>query len=219
MYYFIGEERNLLIDTGTGIKSIRHILEEIDNKPIDVILTHGHWDHLGNIHEFEDVYVHKNDLKWVKDGLPIPEAHILKMMLKDVPEAYLEGFNFQGLTHDNPKDISEFEFKGLTFIHTPGHSPGSISIYDKQRKILFSGDVIYKGTIYCHYESTDPKDLYDSVKTLKQLDIERIMSGHYNDPKIEVIEDLCAIMTEFETEKKLCHGSGLKCKNEICLQL
>ncbi len=57
------------------------------------------------------------------------------------------------------------------------------------------------------------------MKTLKQLEIEHIMSGHYNDPELEVIEDLYAIMTEFETEKKLCHGSGLKCKNEICLQL
>jgi glyoxylase-like metal-dependent hydrolase (beta-lactamase superfamily II) len=163
--------------------------------------------------------VHKNDLKWVRDGLPLPEEIIKQMMIKDVSNEYLEDFSLQGFTHNNPKDVSNYSFEELSFIHTPGHSPGSICVYDKQRKILFSGDVVYEGTIYCHYESTNPRKLYESIKKISKYDIERIMSGHYNEPSLEIVNDLYNMMEGLEFENKLCHGSGLKCKNDICLQL
>ena len=219
MYYLIGKKRNLLIDTGTGIKPLKAVLIEIDNKPIDVVLTHAHWDHMGNIHEFEQVYVHPLDLEWVQNGLPIPETYIKEMMLKNVDEAFLEGFTYPPMYHKSAQNILEFDFGCLNIIHTPGHSPGSVCIYDQKNEILFSGDILYEGTIYCHFESTDPQKLFESIKSLKELNIKRILSGHYNDPEIAIINDLYDIMLEFENEKSLCHGSGLKCKESICLQL
>lgn len=219
MYYLIGKERNLLIDTGTGIKPLKSVLLKIDDKPIDVVLTHAHWDHMGNIHEFEDVYVHPLDLKWVQQGLPIPESYIKEMMLKNVDEAYLTDFTYPALYHKNAKDISKYDIEGINIIHTPGHSPGSVCLYDNSNNILFSGDILYEGTIYCHYESTNPKDLFESIKHIKNLEIKRILSGHYNDPNIRIISDLYEIMVGFENEKLLHHGGGLRCKESICLQL
>lgn len=219
LYYFIGDKRNLLIDTGTGLKPLKELLESIDNKPIDVVITHGHWDHVGNVHEFENVYVHDLDLDWVKNGSPLPRAVLIGNIVKDVKSEYLEGFIEPPLKHDNPNPIDEYSFEGLDIHHTPGHSPGSVSIYDKNRKALFAGDILYEGTIYCHFESTDPEDLFDSMKLLKTLDVKVVYSGHYNSPKVTMIDDLYEIMNGLKGENKLSHGGGKHCRNEVCLQL
>lgn len=219
LYYYIGETRNLLIDTGTGLKPLKPVLETIDNKPIDVIITHGHWDHIGNVHEFEHVYVHEKDLDWVKNGLPLPRAVVIGNIKKDVKPEFLEGFVEPPLKHPNPKPIHEYTLEGLEIHHTPGHSPGSISIYDASRKALYAGDLLYEGTIYCHYESTDPEELFESMKLLRSLDVKVVYSGHYQSPKVSMIEDLYEIMCDLKRENKLSHGSGKYCRHDVCLQL
>ena len=219
IYYLIGKERNLLIDTGTGIKPLKALLEEIDKKPIDVLITHGHWDHLGNVHEFDHVFVHEGDLGWVRDGLPLPEEMLRNGLIKDVEDVYLRNFKMPSLVNKNVKSLDGFTFDGLSIIHTPGHSPGSVCIYDQKRQILFSGDTLYEGTIYCHFESTDPKDLYQSIKKLRGLNVNTILSGHYNRPDTGCIEILEEIMHELDLNERLAHGNGLTCKHKICLQL
>lgn len=219
IFYIIGEERNILIDTGSGIKPLKNILLTIDDKPIDVLLTHGHWDHLGNVHEFERVYVHCHDRSWVKNGLPIPKEVIKNMMIRDVDERYLQDFSMPKLQHDQPLDISNFQHPNFHVYHTPGHSPGSVVIYDSSRQALFSGDVVYEGTIYCHYESTDPQALYKSLNTIATLEIDTIYSGHYNFVDKGIINDLTDIMGNLEKSGQLKHGQGLTCLNKVCLQL
>ncbi len=219
MYYFIGEERNLLIDTGTGIFPLKHILEEIDVKPIDVVLTHAHWDHLGNVHEFENVYVHSDDMEWVIKGLPLPDEQVIDMMTKNVKEEYLRGFKLPPLKHCSPKNIEEFEFENLEFVHTPGHSPGSLCIYDKDNRALFSGDTIYEGTIYCHFESTNPVKLDESVQKLNKLKVARIYPGHYHMLDSKVILSLNKILNEYKEIGALHHGGGKRCIDNVCIQL
>ncbi len=219
MYYLIGNERNLLIDTGTGIFPLRHILEKIDPKPIDVVLTHAHWDHLGNVHEFENVYVHQEDIEWVTKGLPLPDEQIVNMMTKDVKKEYLRDFKLPPLKHSSPKDIDEFEFENIEFVHTPGHSPGSLCIYDKDSGTLFSGDTIYEGTIYCHFESTDPVRLDKSIQKLNMLNVTRIYPGHYRVLDSNVILSLNKILNEYKEIGALNHGGGKRCIDNVCIQL
>ncbi|MCH4889633.1 MBL fold metallo-hydrolase [Acidaminobacter sp. JC074] len=219
IYYFIGENRNLLIDTGTGLFPLRKVLEAIDLKPIDVVLTHAHWDHLGNVHEFENVYVHPEDMEWTRLGLPLPDNKIIEMMTKDVDESNLIDFELPPLKHENPKSIHDFEFDNLRFIHTPGHSPGSLCIYDEKNKRLFSGDTIYEGTVYCHYESTDPVKLKASIDRLSDLDIEKVYPGHYHQLDDRAVDLLKRILDEYKREDKLHHGGGKKCIDKVCVQL
>lgn len=219
IYYYIGSERNLLIDTGTGIYPIKSLLQGIDDKPIDVVVTHGHWDHIGNIHEFEHVYVHPEDKDWLKNGLPIPRPVVMKMLKKGVSDDDLVGFKEPPFLHENPSSIESLKFEGLTFHHAPGHSPGSIVIYDENRCALFAGDVVYKGTIYCHYESTDPVALYESIKFLNTLEITTIYAGHYDLPNTKILEDLLDLMEELKAKRLLKHGSGKFCRQHVCLQL
>lgn len=219
MYYIIGHQKNLLIDAGTGIQPLRPLLEAIDDKPIDLVLTHSHWDHMGNVHEFENVYVHGADMTWLKDGLPIPRPVIEGMIIKDVPLEMTCDFKCPPLSHPNPKDISKLVFENIEIIHTPGHSPGSVCLYDKTRQIMFTGDILYKGTIYCHYESTDPSALYESVKRVASYEIKRLLTGHHNESQRDIIGDLLTIMNGLKIDNKLSHGNGLHCHGDICLQV
>jgi glyoxylase-like metal-dependent hydrolase (beta-lactamase superfamily II) len=64
-------------------------------------------------------------------------------------------------------DTIELENRTLTIIHTPGHSPGHISVFDETRGYLFTGDLLYDKTpIYAFYPSTNPVDLLNSLERI-----------------------------------------------------
>jgi glyoxylase-like metal-dependent hydrolase (beta-lactamase superfamily II) len=62
MFLLIGSERAMLIDTGCGTLDIKAIVKELTDKPYDVVITHSHGDHIGGVPQFEEVYIHKNDM-------------------------------------------------------------------------------------------------------------------------------------------------------------
>lgn len=61
IFLFVGTERALLLDTGIGIGDLKGLVEEITDKPYDVVLTHGHRDHTGGAGWFDTVYLNRKD--------------------------------------------------------------------------------------------------------------------------------------------------------------
>lgn len=61
MYILEGSERALLIDTGTKVKDLHKVVKKITRKPLDVVATHCHYDHVGNVKYFDNVYMHPAD--------------------------------------------------------------------------------------------------------------------------------------------------------------
>jgi len=67
----------------------------------------------------------------------------------------------------------------LQVIHTSGHSPGHICLYEKEWGYLFSGDLLYKKTLFAFYQNTNPKDFYKSIVRISKIDyIDRVLPGH-----------------------------------------
>lgn len=66
-YFLIGEERALLIDTACGLSDLKSIAASLTDKPYDVVLTHGHHDHIGGIGAFSDVYLQEDDFEMVRN--------------------------------------------------------------------------------------------------------------------------------------------------------
>ncbi len=229
IYYILGEKRNVLIDSGTGIYPLKELLITLDDKPIDLITSHVHWDHIGNHHEFENIFVHKDDSLWLEKGIPIPENIIKKELIKDVKKDYLpDNFNIDEYKMFRTSDyntISEGDFfdlgnRQLKVLHTPGHSPGHICLYDIKKKILFSGDIIYQGCIYCNYPSTDPNQLYESVSKLSELKINSILAGHFESPiSNKELRYLKEILNEVKNDFGLNHGHGKFTNRSISLLL
>ena len=65
VFVIVGEERALVLDTGTGIGDLRWVIEhKITDKPYDVVLTHNHADHIGGAGFFDEVWIHGADADW-----------------------------------------------------------------------------------------------------------------------------------------------------------
>jgi len=163
-YLLMGKTCALLIDTGLGIGNIKKVTEELTDLPVKVITTHVHWDHTGGHRLFDEIYVHKEEAQWLREGIPLPLEKIRGYVSGPVTKKLPEDFHIEdyfpykgepaGVLQDN--DILTDGSRNIKIIHTPGHSPGHICIYEEERRFLFTGDLIYKGTLFAFYPSTDP---------------------------------------------------------------
>lgn len=147
-FLVIGAQRALLIDTGCGLLDLPAIVRRFTDKPLDVVLTHGHGDHVGGIGWFDKLYLHPADF----------------LMVEQVDWDQIRGYNrslggagaFQVYDYDpdaiHPMEklpelipitegyVFDLGDRSLEVIETPGHTAGSIVLIDDRQRILFSGD-------------------------------------------------------------------------------
>jgi glyoxylase-like metal-dependent hydrolase (beta-lactamase superfamily II) len=229
-YLFVGAERAALVDSGTGIADLREVVRALTDLAIVVLTTHVHWDHIGGHGLFDERLVHPLDADWLQNGIPQPlESQRAKLMLHPFtklapPEFAAERWKpYQGepkgLFEDG--DVIELGGRRLSVLHTPGHSPGHIALHEPDRKYLVTGDVLYRGTLYSHYESTDPMAFAHSISRLCELDrVETILPGH-NELRL-TREDLLSAKSAFDAVERrgaLHHGTGLHEFGSISIRL
>jgi glyoxylase-like metal-dependent hydrolase (beta-lactamase superfamily II) len=216
-YLLTGSKAAALIDTGLGIGNIKNIVSKLTCKPVQVITTHAHWDHIGGHHYFEAIGIHENDSQWLDGKFPLSIGTVKSLLLKN-PCQFPDEFNinayslFQGkpsiLLHDN--DIVDLGDRKLRVIHTPGHSPGHICLFEEEKGYLFSGDLVYLGTLDAFYPSTNPKDFMDSIKKIRGLLIKRILPGHYSlDVPVSIAGEISEAFSQLYSQGKLAQGKGL----------
>ncbi|MHC4363105.1 MAG: MBL fold metallo-hydrolase [Planctomycetota bacterium] len=132
----------LIIDAGLGAGEPEDFLQENGLSPAGVLLTHGHADHIAGVpalrKSFPDVqvHIHKLDAEMLtggKDNL----SELAGILLRTEPAEFVleEG------------DIIEQVGIRLHVLHTPGHTPGGISLYSKDERIVFAGDALFAGSI------------------------------------------------------------------------
>jgi hydroxyacylglutathione hydrolase len=172
--YLIDGPARVLVDPGhahlfshveSGLREIGLGVDDIDL----VIATHCHPDHVEAVKLFKQARalfaVHRQD--W---------SMILEM------ERYLGGSGgFEAITPAFFLEEGELDVKGLQLqvVHTPGHSPGSVSLYWPDRKALFPGDVIFReGLGRTDLPGGNGATLKESIKNLSTLEVERLLPGH-----------------------------------------
>lgn len=155
----------VVVDPGSGPDQLLKGIEDL-NLTIDVILlTHAHFDHIGGVDKVRKatgapVYIHKQEADWLADphlnGSIRFGVESVRIGEADVILAGTEKLTFLG--------------REVAVIHTPGHSPGSVSYYWPSEQMVVSGDVLFQGSI----GRTDlPEGDYDtlmaSIETLMEL--------------------------------------------------
>ena len=145
-YLILGEQRAVLFDTGPGIRtSLRRLVEEATDLPVIAVPSHLHYDHVGNLAQFDEIAL--MDVAGLRerleDGVLVPEP--MEFL------GHLEG-------HDAPRlrptewwhDEQRIDLGGRTLevLHTPGHTPESISLWDAANEMLFAGDFLYPGPLF-----------------------------------------------------------------------
>jgi glyoxylase-like metal-dependent hydrolase (beta-lactamase superfamily II) len=184
----LGEEAAALIDTGIGIGNIKRVVDQITSLPIKVITTHVHWDHIGGHKYFDEIYVHELEEDWLVSGIPgLPLEQIRHDVGRDITlplprDFILEEYEpFRGKPTALLRDGDKLNLGNrlISIIHTPGHSPGHLCIYEEERGYLYTADLIYKGTLYAFYPTTDPVQFVNSVEKISNIEyITKILPGH-----------------------------------------
>lgn len=153
-----------IIDPGLdSAPAIVQYLTQMSLKPIAILLTHTHWDHTANVAELKRRYgipvmVHPLDAPNLRepgsDGLPC------WVTVEPVePDRLLE--------EGESVEIGNLSF---TVIHTPGHSPGGICLYNVKQNVLLSGDTLFKGTIgNISFPTANADAMWQSLKKLERL--------------------------------------------------
>ncbi len=149
IFLIVGEKKAALIDTGCGLFKLNPIVMKlIDGKDLIVINTHSHFDHRGSNDEFNEIYIHENEVRMA--CLPL-DISFIKDSSKNVVKRYeKKDFKLLPPSKINPiREGVEFDLGNISLkvIHTPGHSPGSISLLSNRNE-LFTGDTAHYGAIY-----------------------------------------------------------------------
>jgi glyoxylase-like metal-dependent hydrolase (beta-lactamase superfamily II) len=219
-YLLLGKAYALLIDTGLGIGNIKAEIDLLTDLPVKVITTHVHWDHIGGHGLFSDISVHKDDAEWLKNGIPVPinvvKNNIIQKPFSKVPP---EEFNIDKykVYKGNPKrilvngDIVDIGLRKIKVLHTPGHSPGHICLLEEDRGYLYTGDLIYLGTLFAFYPSTNPIHFKQSIDRISCLsNIQKILPSH-NDMNVPIstIEKIKNAFEYLQKNNLLMHKSGV----------
>lgn len=214
-YLLNGSERSLLIDTGLGICNIHDEVIELTDKPVTAVATHIHWDHIGGHQYFSDFYAHEAELNWLSGKFPLTMEQIMGMVVDrcDLPEGYdVNKYKFfQGTPTRVLKDGDVIDIGGrsIQVLHTPGHSPGHMCFWEKDRGYLFTGDLVYKGTLFAYYPSTDPEAYLASLEKVSALPVKRVFPAHHAlNIQPEILTRMRDAFRQLKTEGKLHHGSG-----------
>jgi hydroxyacylglutathione hydrolase len=174
--FVIHEEMTILIDPGhtRHLKKVFDQMEEDGLAPekIDLVLiTHSHPDHMEGVEVFLDkpvrIAMGQEEERYLLESGKI----LFDMMGMPLPQIRIDFYLKEG----------ELRLGSQTFhVHqSPGHSPGSLTIYWPDRKVLFTGDVVFLGGIgRTDFLEGNPKFLMESIERLSLLDTELLLPGH-----------------------------------------
>lgn len=216
-YLLLGTRQAVLIDTGLGVANVREAVEKLTNLPIQVLTTHGHWDHIGGHGLFSEIAIHEAESDWLSGKFPLP-MHAVKENLLREPCEFPETFsvsNYQlyqqgAKTLFRDGDTIDLGGRTVQVVHTPGRSPGHCCFYEPERQYLYAGDLIYAGCLYAFYPTTDPVLFYQSLKRVDRLSVRKILPGHYRlDIPISLCSDIFLGFSELEATGMLWQGSGI----------
>lgn len=219
-YLLIGKASALLIDTGLGIGNIKKQVDKLTKLPATVVTTHVHWDHIGGHGLFNDIYVHRNDEEWLRRGIPV-SPDVIKKSIEAEPFSKKPPIEFNIDDYKiytgeptrilNDDDIIDIGSRKIRIIHTPGHSPGHICLFEEEKGYLYTGDLVYKGTLYAFYPSTDPiifKQSIDKISSLKG--ITKILPAHNElSIQLELISSIKKAFADIEDKNMLKQGNGI----------
>lgn len=192
-YIVVGDESALLIDAGTGTCDLDAVVRQVTDKPYKVVLTHGHVDHAGGMGQFDEVWIHPADVERALALTVEDRQTYVDMMLAQSAGLY-------ALTRDDVIDYGKvpelhdvvegdsFDLGGRTVevIETPGHTDGSITLLDKESRIMITGDACNSNTLLAVMggeefgEHQTISSLLGSAKKLQaiQEEYDRNYNGH-----------------------------------------
>jgi len=197
-FLVVGDDRALVVDAGIGVGDLRSMVGSLVDRPVALLLTHSHWDHIGAAAQFTDVSIHERERppngrvgintltdefvdrprqyaeRWVAEGRSLPDGFD--------PDAYAidPATDVDAVTDGDTFDLGE---RTLEIVHLPGHSPGHVGALDRETGVLYGGDVLHEDhSLYVHFEDCELAayvSSFDRLCSLRQAGaFDTLLTGH-----------------------------------------
>ena len=169
VYLVEGNDKALLIDAGAWMPHLDKAVAKLTDKPVMLALTHGHGDHVGGVVSFPEAYIHPLDTAMIGQGAR--QYGIKVNLLAD-------------------GEVIDLGGRQIEVLHTPGHTSGSVTFFDKERHYGFSGDafgstnlLLFGGTFRDLINTTGRTAEY-----MQRNGIETLYPGHYHGDNPETLQ-------------------------------
>ena len=187
IWHVRGRDRDMLIDSGMGVVSLREWVPLVTERGLLAVASHTHFDHIGCHHEFECRAVHSAEADLLAN--PTRENTLADPYVTDEifealpPEPYCSKCyavkKAQATRILEDGDVIDLGDRLFEVIHTPGHSPGGIALYEKATEILFSGDILYDGPLVEDTYHSNAEDYLASMERLSKIPVRIVHGGHF----------------------------------------
>jgi glyoxylase-like metal-dependent hydrolase (beta-lactamase superfamily II) len=190
-YLIIGGDSALLFDTGNGIGNIKAIVDQLTDKPVQVLNSHSHFDHIGGNYQFEEILSPSTNFSIANsrgnDSRQIKMEASAEALCKGLPAGvtkenhHIEPYSITAQVKDG--DVIDLGGRNLEVLHIPGHTDDSIALLDRVSGLLWTGDSFYEGPIWLFFPETDLAAYETSLARLVSVVPEiRVLFPAHNSP-------------------------------------
>jgi glyoxylase-like metal-dependent hydrolase (beta-lactamase superfamily II) len=191
-YLVEGARDVAVIDAGMGFANFKALADTLSDREPIALLTHAHWDHVGDAHLYERVLVHAAEADDLRAGTTnrqlqhwFDARHLFNVEYPpetDPQTRCIPGVEPTGLLAEG--DVIELGERPLEVLYTPGHSVGSVSFIDRNHRAIFTGDAVYGGTLLINFGGTDPQAYRETFRKLAALapEIDHVYGAHMDAP-------------------------------------
>jgi glyoxylase-like metal-dependent hydrolase (beta-lactamase superfamily II) len=198
VWHVRGAARDLVVDTGNGIGDLgAELASLVGDRPVVAVATHDHFDHIGGLHAFEERWCHAADA----DGIREPDE--LTLLRTDFPPGLEDEIRWYGYVPPErvitalPRanfdvagwrtpateptrllgegDVVDLGDRAFEVLHVPGHTAGSIALWDRAGGLLFTGDT---AALDDPLHAEDEVAFVSSLRRLRALPVELVCAGH-----------------------------------------
>lgn len=205
MYFVLGKQSGLLIDTGYGLGDLRGFVEASFSIPYDVIITHGHVDHANGMGQWKQVYMNHLDLEIYREhsSLNFRQNFLLRNSIK--VENISDFVQNETTLIKDIRNEEKFDLGGVhvKVIHTPGHTQGIVSLLIEEDRILMLGDSCGEFTFMFNQESSSIETYKNTLKQIESYSpyFDHIIRQHGN-----YISDLDIVNNNLEICEEILDG-------------
>ncbi len=200
VWHVRGRDLDLVVDTSLGLRPLRHLVEHDLDHTLLAVATHVHSDHIGGMHEFEQRAIHEVEAPrlaevgvvtldiseygpevrqpYVDAGYDVPD-----LLVDAVPAGGLASGTLERLAAPATQlladgDVVDLGDRSFEVLHLPGHSPGSIGLWEAATGVLFSGDAVYDGPLLDELDGCDIEAYVATMRRLRELPVTVVHGGH-----------------------------------------